>query len=487
MAVDPIIAHHAVGFHRFELSCIRTRNIRDQIVRAELLVERLIARGDLGAYRDLLVIGGGAAGVSAALAACTRGIATTVLEKEHDPVCAQYGVDTRRLHPNEFDWPHTHWRQDDIGAAGSFALDYSPDTAAGLATGWRATLDDIMTGVVLLPATLEIYWGVNARTLRYRKLRHGGRIGVSPWPLAQAPTGVRPFGACISCIGFSGERTAIRSSAGGALHGPLFWKHDELGTPDLGMSTSRVRPTPSPVRALVSGSGDGAQQDVLRILTGLFGHELADALDLPIAARDLPKMAQALLAEDVALRAVGAARPKQPLPIAWRRWHVAHRRVAREIWKGWVHNGELAKRMALLKPDVQLTWLLGGAYLDYSYALNRVLALLVARLHAEATGRLPWQHAQRFAFQPLPATPPVILVGAQAHEVHPCVLGSHVCGTACYGHPHIVSAVRKVTGASHTFFIGEFDVIVPRHGVLQTPLFGSPPVHEQRVTFSRPG
>jgi len=473
MAVDPILAYHAVGFHRYELSCLRTRNVRDQILRGELLVERLADRGDIALGRDLLVVGGGAAGLACALAACSRGIDVVVIEIEKSMLSKQYGVRSRWLDPCEFDWPQPHWRDRRMGSPGAFTLDFAAGSAHEVAVAWRATLADVTTGTVALPGMLSIYRG-DARKIRFRKLHNSGRIGASPWP--GWPDG-RPFGVLISCIGFEGEKTAIRSIPKGALHGPLFWAMDDLDLPDLGVA----REDGGDVRALVSGGGDGAQQDFLRILTGKFGLELYDALDLPRFAREIPRLADALLAEDVALRALSASVPGVALPHVHQRWHRAFERVAGSIWRSWRRTGALPTLTALLKPGVQATWLIGDNSPGYCYGLNRLLATLVARLHGHAQNRPHIDSASSVVRPGVKA--PVIITGARAHSVTPSDSTSHVCGSGCYGHEH---EVEVSVGPGVTFPLGLFDVIVPRHGIIQAPLVGSPPVHEQRVAFDRP-
>lgn len=479
MSIDPVIAYHEVDPHRFELSCIRTRSIRDQIVRAELLVERLILRGDLAAAGgDLLVLGGGAAGVSAALAACTKGIKVTLVEKEPTPLTRQIGIKTRRLHPSEYDWPHEHWRQPSIGTLGSFALDYPPATAEGLAIAWRKTLDDIITGVKPVSGVLDLYVNLDASKPAELKINLNGKMLDATSPHWASP---KHFGAAISCVGFSGEKTTIPSTTGGEIIGPEFWHLDTLDATDLGLGAT---PTGGFHEAVISGAGDGAQQDFARVLTGKFGIELADALGLPKDPHNLPEIARAVLAEDMALRALSAAEPGQRLPAALAQWHDAYERVVEAIWKSW-SGSSIAKHTGLLKPNVRATWVLGGPHLDYSFALNRVLSLLVARLHARATKR-PFSAtgAQLVAGQNMDA---VIVLDARASGATPPTGVTHTCGAGCYGLPHTLELMAFPAGGTAAQVpLGPFHVIVPRHGVHQTPLFGHPPVHEQRVPFFRP-
>ena len=85
-------------------------------------------------------------------------------------------------------------------------------------------------------------------------------VRLAPWP-AYGPAG-RPYCAAISCVGFSGEHTSVRSTGGVSLEGSAFWSTDALGMPHLGIKP----PSGRPIRVLVSGGGDGAQQDKVEAL-----------------------------------------------------------------------------------------------------------------------------------------------------------------------------------------------------------------------------
>jgi len=474
-AADQVLSFHEVGHRRYELSCLRTRNVRDQILRGQLLVDRLFIRGDIGGGKELLVIGGGAAGASCALRAAMLGVNVVLLEVNLNPFTTQLGVSTRWLDPTEFDWPQDHWHRGTMAWGSTrYALGYSASDADMLAWGWTSLFTAARYGLLKLRGRLDYHWGVDARRLRYPKARRiGGGIGAAPW--AGYPKGVRPFGAAISCIGFSGEKTSVPSTVGGALVGPKFWSADNIGLPLLGITL----PAGGVVRALVSGSGDGAQQDFLRVLTGMFGAKLANAMGLPSKASSLPLLG-ALLAEDFALRALSWNEPgKQPAQ-ALRNWHQAYEDCAEVIWHDWqMQPGQVASLQKLLRPDIEATWLVGSDVTTYSYGLNRLLAMLVARLHADHMTR-PWKGVDQMHAPPLRQ---VVLYGYRLKSVTPVAPVSHVCGTGCYGHEHEAEVEGTVTGSSP---LGPFDVIVARHGIHQRALFASPRVHEQRVPFDEP-
>ncbi|QJW85264.1 FAD-dependent oxidoreductase [Ramlibacter terrae] len=112
MAEDPSIALHRVAGSqfRYELSGLRTGSIRDQILRAQQLVVALRKAGKISESSRLLVLGGGAAGVSAALTACKQGVHTVIVERRPTPFHTQLNATSRIADPVEFDWPQPHWR-----------------------------------------------------------------------------------------------------------------------------------------------------------------------------------------------------------------------------------------------------------------------------------------------------------------------------------------------------------------------------------------
>jgi hypothetical protein len=467
--IDQVLSFHRVAGRKYELSGLRTGSVRDQILRGHLLVERLFASKEIDASQPLLVIGGGAAGVTCALTACGFGVDVTVLELNVDPLQTQAGVTTRCLDPTEFDWPQPHWTAADMAWAGTpFALRYVADHADALAQLWTQAVRDVLTGVTPLPGQLEIFWGVDARKLLYPDFGHA--IGVQPWP--GQPGGVRSYGAAISCIGFSGERTSVPSTAGGELVGPLFWSADTLALPGLG-----IAPPLANARALVSGGGDGAQQDFQRILTGKFGKDLANDLGIAQQTAALP-LADALLAEDLGRRAHAWGEPGVAPAGAYADWHASFVRLADAIWQDWAAKG-LCTGLAntVLRPSVEATWLVGAEAPGYCYGLNRLLALLVARLHAHRTGR-PLEGRDSAGDIPLNQ---VILYGYWLESVTPQT--AHACGNSCFGLPHLAGVRGAVTGPHQ---LGPVDAVIVRHGVDQQPLFTWAPVSEQLVPFNVP-
>lgn len=475
---DQALSFHRVSRFRYELSGLRTGSVRDQILRAHLLIERLLDDKELS-DAPLLVIGGGAAGVAAALTASRRGRDVTLIEKQANTFKAQRQVATRWLSPTEFDWPQPHWRCGDMAWAGSnYPLPYKANWANQLAAQWMTLWASVVgPGAPPMPAgcgQIEEYFGVDARGTSINIAETSVGIQVTPWP--QYGQAGRSYCAAVSCVGFSGEETSVPSSAG-RLDGPQFWSTDTLATPRLGVTA----PSRGPIRALVSGGGDGAQQDFLRILTGEFGEALFVSLGLDRLRLDLTPV---LLAEDAARRAHAWAAPGTKPIEAYRRWHEAYEALADEVWRSWSATRSRPTQLALLNPAVHVTWLVSGETPGYAYGLNRLLAILVARLHALHGSR---PRSLSLSTGLAPTGNEVCLNGFKLEQVVP--KGQpHTCGQGCYGIEHeviVCAAPPRVAPSLHS--LGSFHVIVVRHGARPQPLFSDSPVSEQLVPFDLPG
>ena len=87
-------------------SFARYVTIYSQQVRALNLVDALAKSGQLHSGSDLVVIGGGVAGVTAAAAAAVKGARTVALfEKEESLMRLQASSSERFVHPHLYDWP----------------------------------------------------------------------------------------------------------------------------------------------------------------------------------------------------------------------------------------------------------------------------------------------------------------------------------------------------------------------------------------------
>lgn len=445
------------------------------MVRAHLLTLALCESNPaiIGPGRPLFIAGGGVAGVTAALTACQMGVDVALLEKDKtDLFKVQLGVRSRRLDPTEFDWPHAHWNVGDIEWNNTvYALPYSVAAASDLAADWALLVNTLFDPTMgpLPPGfgKLDIYYGADASKVKIHSINGG--IDVSPWFGAGAG---KFFGAALSCIGSPGERTEIQGGNGGIFVGPKFWAADSIAAPDLGLRHFRA-----PLKILVSGGGDGAQQDFLRVLTGNFGRPLFEKFGLDKLGVDLRDV---LLAEDFGRRAHAWSKMGSPPLEAYEDWHRRYVELADVIWKEWVVSGQHVQHHRMLLPGRHVTWMVGGQTPGYSYGLNRLLALLVAKLHAMDTGRVEiGGNVSGY----VPTGAEVILLGCKMHRLR----AMHVCDDSCNGSDHdVLVSGDGMLVPTGPHLLGSYQFLVPRHGVIQRPLFGSAPVTEQLVPMDAP-
>jgi len=477
----PVLALHQAG-HRllYELSGLRTGSIRDQVVRAQMLVEALLDDTmGLDASLPLLVLGGGAAGVACALTAVSKGKKVVFLEKEIEPFRTQEDVDTRWIDPVEFDWPQTHWRDAQLPGSIKPNLPLRAMTAADMADGWKILYRRMLLAHpdLLIPVHANAYdWNVQPASLGNGLIAYDRTDEDAPKELTHC--------AAISCIGFSGEKTTVESTTGTHVQGPQFWGPDDIDNPTLGTGRIVTGATEATrLHALVSGGGDGAMQDFVRVATGSMGRELHGRMGL-LGIEGAPQMIEVLMAEDAARRAHSWS-PTPQSKDAFRRWHLAYEGLAEAVWKFWTDKtllDEVEKRV--LRPGISVTWVIGGEVPGYSYGLNRLLATLVARLVARRGERPLTGNAKKLG-EPEPECRPVIVTGLKLKSL--AAFDPHRCDGTCYARPHMARLQRSLDAPSPDDYVtGPFDLVIIRHGVDQRPYFGGAAVSEQITPFSFP-
>jgi len=445
-----------------------------------MLVEALLEDSSaLNPSLPLLVFGGGAAGVACALTAVANNKKVIFVEKQVEPFRTQEGVDTRWIDPAEFDWPQPHWRGGRLPGKKAPNLPLNAMSAADLAAAWKILYGRTLAAHpdLLIPIRADAHdWSVQPANVGNGLVAYNRKDRDSPAGLTHC--------AAISCIGFRGEKTKVGSTTGTVVRGPEFWGHDDLDEPHLGSQRIVTGATEGTrLHALVSGGGDGAMQDFVRLATGTMGRKLYDLMALGGIER-APQMSELLLAEDATRRAHTWS-PSPQSKVAFKRLHDAYEALADEILGFWEKNG-LVKEIweRVLRPTVSVTWVVGGAVPGYSYGLNRILAALVARLVARR-GERPLTGSAMKLGEPEPECRPVIITELKITSV--AATDGHHCDGTCHARPHMARLQRDLdVPSADDCETGIFDVIVVRHGVDQRPYFGGPAVSEQIMPFSFP-
>jgi tetratricopeptide (TPR) repeat protein len=254
------LLHMELPSHRgvFILGCFEQRvTLYSQQVRALNLIHALFETGRLKQGSKVLVVGGGAAGLTAAAGAAQRGCAVTVLEKKHDVLTTFTGNTKRLLHPHLYDWPEDGWEEEQAGLP---LLDWKADVAGNVAEqlrqGWEKVRQDYQ---VTLHCKVE-------------KLQPSALEG-PPYAFSWHARGrkTQKFDAIIVAVGFGVERGLP------GIPSHSYWKEDDLDQPQWGSQHQALK-------VLVSGTGDGGLVDLLRLRLKSFSkliHELlsTDLLD----------------------------------------------------------------------------------------------------------------------------------------------------------------------------------------------------------------
>lgn len=462
---DPFLHLHEVVPGIFEFSGLRTASIRDQLLRSYIAVKRCAKIGLIGPKRPLLVLGGGAAGVTSAMTATNLGIPVTLYEKnatlfERQQKCS------RHLDPVEYDWPALHWDHGYfpwVGGQGpqSLPLSYVAAPAAKLAAQWSI---DFTAWRTQSPAAELLSLRLNTK-LSPDNVQP--RAPDSVIALDPDTCSFSRFGAAFSCAGFATERvhaSAPPEPAKDEFRGYPFWSKDPYDDPDFNLQTQ----TP---RAIISGGGDGALQDFIRVLTGRTAKNLYQRLFSNIQIVD---RYACMAADEEARRAYAWHHdPKRSAHGTLSAWHQRYVDEAERIYQAELTTNDKNDMIDELR-DVEVTLVHSCNHFDSCYGLNRLLVLLLAMLHGEQTRR-DWTE---------------VLVGYTG--VASVVASSetpHGCGDPdrCHDFRHVVSYKQMQCSGVNTGYDlrrpDNVDMVILRHGLIPASCFGLAPVPYQTVPY----
>lgn len=439
---DPFLNAHLVAPFVFHIGGrLWPISIRDQMLRGRLAVDRLIDQELISADRRLAVVGAGMAGATATLRAASRGISTTLIEREAKPFRRHALCQTRWVNPTQYDWTASTWSAGSFPWPGTPGMPFHWDRAGrayDLTSDWEL---QFANELARLSGRVDVQYSA---TLLSSPVAGGGQppqhVTVQ-WRDRQGNQKAADFGAVLAAIGFGEERCYI--GAGLRRYRAFeFWENDPFEQPFLACA--------HPPRVLISGAGDGALQDFLRISTRC---KSADEI-LDKILRYVPAGLTSHLrdAEDRALREFvlgggidghvdcGLLTALEVEYLQAAQWLLARPGIAPTLDK-------------LLRIDefASLKVLHSCTHLSPCYALNRFLALLIIR-HIETRS---------------PGLAPIRRAGHRLDDVQ-CVSHNPGQPLICHGQEHRVTAAAQANctarpGAPAS--IGSFEVVIIRHGI----------------------
>jgi hypothetical protein len=243
----------------YVIGCFEKRvTIRSQQVRALNLVYSIHDKGLVSSGGKIAIMGGGAAGMTAAVGAARLGYRVTLLERQKTLLPIFQGNTTRWLHPYIFDWPELPGNERHDGGA----LD--PDEAGLPLLSWRADFADAVA------KELERKWENETAGLDIRIRRGVDSISLSSkgrrrvdWNLNEhSPDKGHDrgdyFEAVLLSVGFGVERKPEDER----IPWVPYWKVDSLHQETSGAE-----------HHLISGCGDGGLIDLLRVKLRRFNHK----------------------------------------------------------------------------------------------------------------------------------------------------------------------------------------------------------------------
>jgi hypothetical protein len=503
---DRLLLAHQVRPRQFDLTVPWDAGIRTQMLRAYLAVERLHAEGLIGANLPLIVLGAGICGVTAALTARRLGVRTVLVEQFNQPLADMTAVN-RTIDPVGLDWPHPHWNLAAIPQTGNdqLPLPFDRRPAGLLADAWLGALErwiDEERREALMQSSdggradgrqptapgahLEIWPGVDANEVAIHDADEDDFEGILVTHKTYTASRAVRFGAALSCIGGPEEQVDLPVSLSDKVsrkdgeptptdyRSLCYWGADTLDATALGLGDRLSAYTPAnPFRILVSGGGDGAQEDIQRALTGTAGAALMERLERHLPPAGQPLL-NAVLAEDATRRAHQWRAAHQQLRHGLCDCDAAYTAYIDHVWSHWAKTDQLPVVCAdilMARPGlVHVSWVVGGDVPDLCRALNRVLCALTLRLHA-------WQTGRPFRSDGVPTGREAMILGYWTRHAHwvPADGGladdaatHHQCGNpkACLGIPHRVGLTTvMIPGPGELpLWVGPYHLVLIRHG-----------------------
>lgn len=285
-------------------------SIRDQQIRAEMLMDKTGRKNWWGEGKTIVVIGSGVAGVSAALCAAgaqdylksSFGKAKVVLLDKEPAPFARQRRSQREIEPVGYDWPRSHWAQQE--PAGGI-LQFPPSKSEDLVLRWTAQFQDFLQN------NSNLHYHPESKLSDSWLLKNTDETAANPWTVLWKDKNgndvATPADMVLNCTGFGKE--ADRFPGEGAqivnnFRSYPFWQADRVGEPNFGLAKLDGK-------ILIAGGGDGALQDLFRILTGKTSIGLLRSIGSSIPHTLLVELGDA---EESAARLLHYQQERQPSP-----------------------------------------------------------------------------------------------------------------------------------------------------------------------------
>lgn len=329
----------------------------------------------------MVVTGAGAGGASAAMEAARHGIPTILVDSASVPFLRQLAAKSRKLHPTQYDWPAAHYMSGALQYNGQpLPLHYPPERADKLSIAWRRDLDVARSRH---SQHFHIYYDITKVRPSLLKTPAGGlshSLGVT-FHRNGSPSFSIKAGALIKAYGIGHENCSVVVNGTPCYEGQPFWGPDNFSS--LLQSQHHV---------LISGSGDGALQDFLRIMTG--GQRAIDILRSiqSTGALSSSMLLEIMSAEDEAHRGRSWAhdqdstlRQKHQF-YYFKKLEETHRSIAKKILTN-IGVQKVIKSILDHSPSVKIVY--KEPFITSYYGLNRFLTILIAEysLHNNHTPR----------------------------------------------------------------------------------------------------
>ncbi len=346
------------------------------MTRALLLAERLPEwlQSQLGVnhtQHPILVIGGGACGMTAAVALAQRGMIVEVAERDGHLFSLQRHCTSRWLDPTQYDWPLDIWRLQKFPLRHDHRqppFSWGPGVAKTIAQKWGNQLSRHYRLVPGLANRLTFRQPIEAsKECLYNDGLRLMRVQFND-PQTQQFVGFGDYGAVIWAHGQGNERCNLPNNQ--QFKGLPFWHSDSLESLHSGLANQTQEGT-----VLISGGGDGALQDLLRVLTRQRSvRDIYDLLDLHSCSFDLHRILSAELCAERAINWSSGGNFANPYMSELQASHEA-------VVKSLVQSATLKTKInALVANRPKKTILVTRQNCFTSiYPLNRFLALLILK------------------------------------------------------------------------------------------------------------